>query len=103
MRWREFVPRRIYIKPADFDRHGFTEGCRGCTWLTHKLGPRVNHSDGCWARMEKIIGEDQTDERTKKMKDRFDHYVAQQVAEGDQKQSERKRSAARRTRRCSPT
>ena len=34
--------------------------------------------------MEKIIGEDETDERTKKMKDRFDHYVAQQVAEGDE-------------------
>ena len=33
--------------------------------------------------MEKIIGEDETDERTKKMKDRFDHYVSQQMAEGD--------------------
>ena len=78
------MPRRVYIKPADFERHGFMEGCRGCTWLTNKLGPRVNHSDGCRARMEKIIGEDETDERTKKMKERFDHYAAQQVAEGDE-------------------
>ena len=84
MRGREFAPRRIYIKSADFDRHGFTEGCRGCTWLTNKLSPRVNHSDGCRARMEKIIGEDETDDRTKKMKDRFDHDVAQQVAEVDE-------------------
>ena len=77
------MPRRIYITPADFERHGFTEGCRGCTTLTNKLGPRVNHIDGCRARMEKIIGEDETDERTKKTKARFHHYVAQQVAEGD--------------------
>ena len=27
--------------------------------------------------------EDETDNRTKKMKNRFDHYLAQQVAEGD--------------------
>ena len=73
MRGREFVPRRIYIKPADFERHGFTEGCRGGTWLTNKFGPRVNHNDGCLVRMEKIIGEDETDEKTKKMKDRTGH------------------------------
>ena len=30
--------------------------------------------------MEKIIGEDVNDDRTKKMKERFDHYLAQQVA-----------------------
>jgi hypothetical protein len=35
--------------------------------------------------MEKIIGEDVTDDRTKKMKERFDHYLAQQVAEGDER------------------
>ena len=33
--------------------------------------------------MEKIIGEDENDERTKKVKERFDHYLAQQVDEGD--------------------
>ena len=56
MRGQEFVPRRIYIKPAVFERHGITEGCTGCIRLTIKLGPRVNHCDGCRARMEKIIG-----------------------------------------------
>ena len=44
----------------------------------------MNHSDGCQARMEKMIGEDKTDKRTKKMKDRFDKYVAQQVADGEE-------------------
>ena len=77
------MPRRIYTKPGDFEKNGYTEGCPGCTWLVNKLGPRVNHNDGCRIRMEKIIGEDDTDERTKKMKDRFDHYLAQPVDDGD--------------------
>lgn len=75
-RGREVVPCRINIKPGDFENNGFTEGCRSCTWLVNKCGPRVNHNDGCRLRMEKITGEDETDERTKKMKDRFDHYLA---------------------------
>ena len=33
--------------------------------------------------MANIIGEDETDERTKKGKERFDQHVAQQVDEGD--------------------
>ena len=75
-RGREFVPRRIYTKPGDFGKNGYTEGCRGCTWLVNKLGPRVNHNDGCRMRMEKIIGEDENDERTKKVKEKFDHDLA---------------------------
>ena len=74
---------RIYIKPADFDRHGHTEGFRGCTWLTNRLGYRVLYGEGCRVRMEKLIGEDETDDRTKKRKERFDHYLVQQVAKGD--------------------
>jgi hypothetical protein len=33
--------------------------------------------------MEKMIGEDETDDRTRKMKERIDHDLAQQEAEGD--------------------
>ena len=33
--------------------------------------------------MEMIISEDETDERTKKMKERFDQYSAQQFDDGD--------------------
>ena len=85
LRGREFVPRRIYIKPNDSDRHGHTEGCKGCTCLTNRIGPRVLHSEGCRIRMEKIIGEDVADDRSKKLKERFDHCLAQQVAEGDER------------------
>ena len=82
-RGREFVPRRIYIKPGDFEKNGYTDGCRGCAWLVNRLGPGVNHNDGCRMRMEKIIGEDENDERTKKVKERLDNDLAQQVDEGD--------------------
>ena len=75
-------PDAFASSPATFEKNGYTEGCRGCTWLVNKFGPRVNHNDGCRIRMEKIIGEDETDERTKKVKERFDHYLAQQVDEG---------------------
>ena len=33
--------------------------------------------------MEKTIGDDDSGDRTKTTRERFDHYVAQQVAEGD--------------------
>ena len=38
LRGREHVPRRMYAKPADFLKHGYTEGCKGCTWLQNQLG-----------------------------------------------------------------
>ena len=37
----------------------------------------------CRTRIEEVIGIDETDDRAKKVKDRFDHYAAQQVEEGD--------------------
>ena len=82
-RGREFVPRYIYIKPGDVEKNGYTEGCCGCTWLVNRLEPRVNHSVGCRIRTEKNIGEDETDDRTKQVKDRFGLYLAQQADEGD--------------------
>ena len=47
----EFTPRRIYLKPADFLKFGYTEGCLGCTWLQNNLGSRRGHSDACRARI----------------------------------------------------
>ena len=68
MRGRDFVPRRVYMKPNDYATHGFTEGCKGCVWMQNKLGPRSNHSEACRARMEQKIAEDENDERTVKAK-----------------------------------
>ena len=79
MRGREFVPRRIYTKPADYITHGYTQGCRGCTWIQNQIGPRAGHSEVCRERIERAIAEDVTDDRAAKAKERLDHYVAQQT------------------------
>ena len=54
----EWVPRRIYLKPDDFVKSGYTEGCKGCTWFQTGLGARTNHSDDCRKRMEDAFAED---------------------------------------------
>ena len=73
----EHVPRRMCTTPADFFKHGYTEGCRCCTWLQKQLGPRTNHSEGCRERIEKAVISDGEDERAKKERERIDHYTAQ--------------------------
>ena len=82
-RGRDFVPRRVYIMPADYVRHGYTQGCRGCTWAQNQLGARAPHSEACRARIEGEIGKDENDGRTKKVQERHDHFAATKVAEGD--------------------
>ena len=52
---RTFAPRRVRLEPADFQKHGFTVGCRGCAWMEDKVGARVAHSEQCRERMEKSI------------------------------------------------
>ena len=78
-RGREFVPRRICTRPADFERPGYTQGCRGCAWVETKIGPTLPHTEECRQRIEEAIGADETDDRAKKVKERFDHYAVQQV------------------------
>ena len=77
------MPRRIYTRPADFKRHGYTQGCRGCAWIETKIGPRVPQTEECRQRIEEEIGADEADDRAKKVKERFYHYAAQEVEEGD--------------------
>ena len=82
-RGKEFVPRRIYTRPADFERHVYTQGCRGCAWVETKIGPRVPHTEECRQRIEEAMGADEIDDRAKKVKERSDHCAAQQVGEAD--------------------
>ena len=44
MKGRDFIPRRLYIRPTDYARFGYTQGCRGCTWQQNKVGPRLGHT-----------------------------------------------------------
>ena len=56
---REFIPRRAYLKPADFIQYGYTVGCQGCIWQQNKLGSRRGHTEGCRRRMEAAMEEDE--------------------------------------------
>ena len=47
--------------------------------MVNQLGPRVGHTEPCRARVEKAIAEDENDDRTKKAKERADHFVEQQI------------------------
>ena len=85
----EFVPRRIYLKPADFDKFGFTEGCPGCTWLQNRIGARRNHNDLCRARVEQAMANDPDERHRVDMQtSKFDTFTP---AEGVRLQEEAKR------------
>ena len=73
----EFVPRRIYLKPVDFQNHGYTEGCPGCTWLQNGLGARRPHSDLCRDRMEDCFANSKNDRhRVDIQKSKMDTFIA---------------------------
>ena len=83
VRGREFVPRRLYIRPADYTQRGFTQGCRGCTWAQNHLGHRAPHTEACRSRMEAEIAQDDVGEGMKNVQERQEHFAAAKVAEGD--------------------
>ena len=93
---REHVPRRMYTKPADRLKHGYTEGCRGCTWLQNQLGPRTNHSEAFRERIEDVAIDDGGDEQAKMFQERLDHYTAQKVEKRAYRQTASRRSAGER-------
>ena len=77
------VPRRLYLKPADFKKYGFTQGCPGCTHAQTNIGPKRNHSEACRNRMESEIANNDEDERTGKVRERHDHFLAKSIEESD--------------------
>ena len=72
------VPRRIMLRQSDFAAHGFTAGCPGCEWLTHRVGHSRNHTEECRTRMEEAMAQSQEGKaRMEKNKDRLDFKVAE--------------------------
>ena len=77
----EWKPRRIYVKPNDCLKYGYTDGCRGCMWLQHGLGAKAGHNDECRKRIETAFASDPDDKwRVEQQKAKMDEYVA---AEGE--------------------
>ena len=71
------VPRRIMLRQSDFAAHGFTAGCPGCEWLTHKVGHSRNHTEQCRSRMEEAMAQSEEGKtRMERNKERLDFNVA---------------------------
>ena len=34
---RDVIPRRLYIRPTDYARFWYNQGCRGCVWQQNKI------------------------------------------------------------------
>ena len=51
-----YNPRRVFIKLADLERHGFTAGCRRCGLMRNGLPALgVKHIDACRTRVEQAM------------------------------------------------
>ena len=78
----EGVPRRTYLKPRDFRKHGFSEDCEGCRRIkTGGMGNRP-HTEECRARMEEVLKAEK-DPRWERAKDRMDEKVWEEVQKED--------------------
>ena len=77
------------MKPADFVRHGFTQGCPGCVYAQTSIGSKRIHSEICRQRLEAEIMKDRSDTRTAKTQERIGHYLAKKVAENERDEDQR--------------
>ena len=74
---RAFIPRRARLAHKDFDKFGYTEGCRGCEFLQTGIGQRQNQSDQCRDRLEaEFATSEEGQARLERSKDRIDHWGA---------------------------
>ena len=71
-----YVPRAAYLRPKDFDKFGFTDGCRGCEFLATGIGKRQNKSAECRLRVEALLaGEDEGKRRLQEAVERKDQWL----------------------------
>ena len=84
------VPRRMYLKPEDFDGpdgHGFTNGCARCDHARkHGHGKSSKpHSEACRKRMMEALSKTITGRvRIERMGLRIDEFAAQEIEKNDQ-------------------
>ena len=74
-------PRRDYLKPKDFTKHGHTLSCASCHRMQTGLGAKRGHNEECRTSMETAMASDETDKaRIEPRKTKLDAYAA---AEGE--------------------
>ena len=88
-RGTDVIPRRMYLKPADFLKHGYTDGCPGCIMLRDGSTQKRNHTEACRARVEELIIGDAEDGRAAKVKERHDHFAHRKGQEEEEKKREK--------------
>ena len=49
------ISTRVYLMPSDFAKHGFTQGCPGCTYAQNVIGLKRNHSEACGKEWKKTL------------------------------------------------
>ena len=81
---RPIKTRRIYIKPEDIQKMGYTPGCKGCEAINRKAPPR-NHNEECRTRIETAIAAYDSSRYEKALS----RYVEARF--GDQEESNKKR------------
>ena len=60
------VPRNLYLKKADFEKHGYSKDCRGCKSLLRGTA-RLPQSVACRKRVtQALAGDEDGDERVKR-------------------------------------
>jgi hypothetical protein len=64
-------PHTAHIFKTDFEKHGYTDRCPGCSAMLRKMNPQP-HSGACRRRMAKVMEGDMRFELAKKRKDEFD-------------------------------
>ena len=77
--WKEVVPRRAGLRREDFEKHGYSGGCPGCTALLRGTA-RQGHSEACRKRMEKELMEDP---RWKRARTKIDDFVSKAIVEDE--------------------
>ena len=81
----DVVPRRLYIKTRDVEKHGYTAGCKGCVAML-RGGRGVPHSEACRKRLTEMIAQSDEGRARKEAADRRrDDYLARTVEKSDKK------------------
>ena len=86
------VPRRLYIRAKDIERHGATSNCKGCIATLRGEG-EVPHSDTCRKRLTEEIEKSDEGARAKRARQRELEFHERAIMESDH-QAKRKFPAA---------
>ena len=85
------VPRRARLKPEDFEKFGYTVGCRGCDRIQIGGSVRRNQNEACRDRIEaKLMKTKSGKDRVDKARDRLNVKIADIVEEMADGQSHHK-------------